>query len=237
MLIFNKNYEIVAVSMKILTILDIKDINEFLKIYNKISDIFIYEDEKDHDKKDILLEDIINCAEHNFTDIFLKMPNNEFIKLNIDIYPIFFKNDVSNFYQIIITKIFNKFSELCNNSLLEKDIQFKNPTLYEISKTSYLKAKEEINPRFFLPLLSKFIKAANNSYEELCESKLLGDEENVKKITKNLASLAIELNFDEFINILVRIELSENDKMINLKFSEYEIFINRLNELAKKEFK
>lgn len=248
MVLYNQNYEMIAISRDTLSMFGFSDPTLFFKTHSDISEFFakhicVY------DKNRHFIDFICNNPKYNIQNMVFKLQNGDILNAYMDIEIVYPKDKTEYFYRVSITKTMLYEKNPTNPQNLNSDsiFNFTNSNTQNINEKP--KQEHKVDSAWlwdtfsfvnlpkdkFAKLLYEFIKKAEYSYEKLYEAKLFNQIDVVNKAVKDLANCAYELKFSDFLKILINIQISCNDEDINEYFNKYKDFVKKLNEIAKKE--
>lgn len=250
MILYDQNYKILAISRNSLELLGYSDSDLFFQKHSDISDMFLYQiysyDEQKH-----FIDYIIKHPEYNLQSIKLKLDDGNIISIHIDIDIMFFKNDnfcyqvklnknagdkdykipikpelrIPKLFEDVIAKKPAQTIDASNDIRLTKEWLFRIPNFIGMTRNT------------FLVRVSEFIKICKEKYEELSEAALLDDINHIKEISAEIRDRACELKFDPFLAILIKLQTISDPKEVAIFLNLYMDFINKIENILKKELK
>lgn len=216
MIIYNQNYEMIGISSEGLSLFGFLTPEDFFRSCNDISDYFL-ETSPLYNAKNHYIDLIISQSQSNIQDMQIRLNNGEIMSVKIAIEVVNLKDANEHYYSVKLLFDGNRLAY----------VNDKNRWLWDILYISRLDANE------FKRRILEFTQFARQNYERLYEAKLLLIDAN--DTIKELAQLATKLKLTEFCEILINIQATSDEELLNDEFYKYTKFINNIENIIQSE--
>lgn len=216
MILYNQNYEMIGISSEGLSLFGFLTPEDFFRSCNDVSDYFL-ETSPLYNAKNHYIDLIISKSQSNIQDMQIKLDNGDIISVKIAVEVVNLKDVNEHYYSVKLLFDENRLSYVKN----------KNRWLWDILYLSRLDSVE------FKRRILEFSQIAKEKYESLYEAKLLLIDAN--DTIRELALLATNLKLTEFCQILINIQSTNDEKLLNDEFYKYMQFIDNIENIIKSE--
>lgn len=216
MILYNQNYEMIGISSEGLSLFGFLTPEDFFRSCNDISDYFL-ETSPLYNAKNHYIDLIISQSQSNIQDMQIKLDNGDIISAKIAVEVVNLKNRNEHYYSVKLLYDGNRLSFFNDQTRW----------LWDILYISRLDATE------FKHRVLEFTKIAKEKYESLYEAKLLLIDAN--QDIKDLAKMATDLKLTEFCQILINIQSTNDENLLNEEFLKYIQLINNIENIIKSE--
>lgn len=216
MILYNQNYEMIGISSEGLSLFGFLTPEDFFRSCNDVSEYFL-ETSPLYNTKKHYIDLIISESKSNIQDMQIKLDNGDIMSAKIAVEVVNLKDLNEHYYSVKLLFDGHKLS-YCSDQ---------TRWLWDILYISRLDANE------FKSRVLEFTKIAKERYEALYEAKLLLID--ASDIIKELAAMATNLKLTEFCQILINIQSTNDEKILNDEFYQYMQFIENIENIIKSE--
>ncbi|MCR8679201.1 MULTISPECIES: hypothetical protein [Campylobacter] len=216
MILYNQNYEMIGISSEGLSLFGFLTPEDFFRSCNDVSDYFL-ETSPLYNTKKHYIDLIISESQSNIQDMQIKLDNGDIMSAKIAVEVVNLKDLNEHYYSVKLLFDGNRLSYFSDQTRW----------LWDILYISRLDANE------FKTRVLEFTKIAKERYEALYEAKLLLID--ASDIIKELAAMATNLKLTEFCQILINIQSTNDEKILNDEFYQYMQFIENIENIIKSE--
>ncbi|ARR00143.1 hypothetical protein [Campylobacter porcelli] len=216
MILYNQNYEMIGISSEGLSLFGFLTPEDFFRSCNDVSDYFL-ETSPLYNTKKHYIDLIISESQSNIQDMQIKLDNGDIMSAKIAVEVVNLKDLNEHYYSVKLLFDGNRLSYFSDQTRW----------LWDILYISRLDANE------FKTRVLEFTKIAKERYEALYEAKLLLID--ASDIIKELAAMATNLKLTEFCQILINIQSTNDEKLLNDEFYQYMQFIENIENIIKSE--
>ena len=190
--------------------------DDFFRTCNDVSEYFL-ETSPLYNAKKHYIDLIISESQSNIQDMQIKLDNGDIISVKIAVEVVNLKGRNEHYYSVKLLYDSNRLSFFNDQTRW----------LWDIMHISRLDANE------FKNRVLEFTKIAKEKYESLYEAKLLLIDAN--QDIKDLAKMATDLKLTEFCQILINIQSTNDENLLNDEFLKYMQLINNIENIIKSE--
>lgn len=216
MILYNQNYEMIGISSEGLSLFGFLTPEDFFRSCNDVSDYFL-ETSPLYNAKNHYIDLIISKSQSNIQDMQIKLDNGEIMSVKIAVEVVNLKDVNEHYYSVKLLFDGNRLAY----------VNDKNRWLWDILYISRLDATE------FKRRMLEFTQFARQNYEKLYEAKLLLIDAN--DTIRELAQLATKLKLTEFCEILINIQATSDEQLLNDEFYKYTKFIINIENIIQSE--
>ncbi|WP_096016032.1 hypothetical protein [Campylobacter lanienae] len=216
MILYNQHYEMIGISSEGLSLFGFLTPEDFFRSCNDVSEYFL-ETSPLYNAKKHYIDLIISESQSNIQDMQIKLDNGDIISAKIAVEVVNLKNKNEHYYSVKLLYDGNRLSFFNDQTRW----------LWDILYISRLDATE------FKHRVLEFTKIAKEKYESLYEAKLLLIDAN--QDIKDLAKMATDLKLTEFCQILINIQSTNDENLLNEEFLKYIQLINNIENIIKSE--
>ncbi|MGM9996403.1 hypothetical protein [Campylobacter lanienae] len=216
MILYNQHYEMIGISSEGLSLFGFLTPEDFFRSCNDVSEYFL-ETSPLYNAKKHYIDLIISESQSNIQDMQIKLDNGDIISAKIAVEVVNLKNRNEHYYSVKLLYDGNRLSFFSDQTRW----------LWDILYISRLDATE------FKHRVLEFTKIAKEKYESLYEAKLLLIDAN--QDIKDLAKMATDLKLTEFCQILINIQSTNDENLLNEEFLKYIQLINNIENIIKSE--
>lgn len=216
MILYNQHYEMIGISSEGLSLFGFLTPEDFFRSCNDVSEYFL-ETSPLYNAKKHYIDLIISESQSNIQDMQIKLDNGDIISAKIAVEVVNLKNRNEHYYSVKLLYDGNRLSFFNDQTRW----------LWDILYISRLNATE------FKHRVLEFTKIAKEKYESLYEAKLLLIDAN--QDIKDLAKMATDLKLTEFCQILINIQSTNDENLLNEEFLKYIQLINNIENIIKSE--
>ncbi|MCI7363768.1 hypothetical protein [Campylobacter lanienae] len=216
MILYNQHYEMIGISSEGLSLFGFLTPEDFFRSCNDVSEYFL-ETSPLYNAKKHYIDLIISESQSNIQDMQIKLDNGDIISAKIAVEVVNLKNRNEHYYSVKLLYDGNRLSFFNDQTRW----------LWDILYISRLDATE------FKHRVLEFTKIAKEKYESLYEAKLLLIDAN--QDIKDLAKMATDLKLTEFCQILINIQSTNDENLLNEEFLKYIQLINNIENIIKSE--
>ena len=216
MILYNQHYEMIGISSEGLSLFGFLTPEDFFRSCNDVSEYFL-ETSPLYNAKKHYIDLIISESQSNIQDMQIKLDNGDIISVKIAVEVVNLKGRNEHYYSVKLLYDSNRLSFFNDQTRW----------LWDIMHISRLDANE------FKNRVLEFTKIAKEKYESLYEAKLLLIDAN--QDIKDLAKIATDLKLTEFCQILINIQSTNDENLLNDEFLKYMQLINNIENIIKSE--
>ena len=216
MILYNQHYEMIGISSEGLSLFGFLTPEDFFRSCNDVSEYFL-ENSPLYNAKKHYIDLIISESQSNIQDMQIKLDNGDIISVKIAVEVVNLKGKNEHYYSVKLLYDSNRLSFFNDQTRW----------LWDIMHISRLDANE------FKNRVLEFTKIAKKKYESLYEAKLLLIDAN--QDIKDLAKMATDLKLTEFCQILINIQSTNDENLLNDEFLKYMQLINNIENIIKSE--
>lgn len=216
MILYNQHYEMIGISSEGLSLFGFLTPEDFFRSCNDVSEYFL-ETSPLYNAKKHYIDLIISESQSNIQDMQIKLDNGDIISVKIAVEVVNLKGKNEHYYSVKLLYDSNRLSFFNDQTRW----------LWDIMHISRLDANE------FKNRVLEFTKIAKEKYESLYEAKLLLIDAN--QDIKDLAKMATDLKLTEFCQILINIQSTNDENLLNDEFLKYMQLINNIENIIKSE--
>ena len=216
MILYNQHYEMIGISSEGLSLYGFLTPEDFFRSCNDVSEYFL-ETSPLYNAKKHYIDLIISESQSNIQDMQIKLDNGDIISVKIAVEVVNLKGKNEHYYSVKLLYDSNRLSFFNDQTRW----------LWDIMHISRLDANE------FKNRVLEFTKIAKEKYESLYEAKLLLIDAN--QDIKDLAKMATDLKLTEFCQILINIQSTNDENLLNDEFLKYMQLINNIENIIKSE--
>ena len=216
MILYNQHYEMIGISSEGLSLFGFLTPEDFFRNCNDVSEYFL-ETSPLYNAKKHYIALIISESQPNIQDMQIKLDNGDIISVKIAVEVVNLKGRNEHYYSVKLLYDSNRLSFFNDQTRW----------LWDIMHISRLDANE------FKNRVLEFTKIAKEKYESLYEAKLLLIDAN--QDIKDLAKMATDLKLTEFCQILINIQSTNDENLLNDEFLKYMQLINNIENIIKSE--
>ena len=216
MILYNQHYEMIGISSEGLSLFGFLNPEDFFRSCNDVSEYFL-ETSPLYNAKKHYIDLIISESQSNIQDMQIKLDNGDIISVKIAVEVVNLKGRNEHYYSVKLLYDSNRLSFFNDQTRW----------LWDIMHISRLDANE------FKNRVLEFTKIAKEKYESLYEAKLLLIDAN--QDIKDLAKMASDLKLTEFCQILINIQSTNDENLLNDEFLKYMQLINNIENIIKSE--
>lgn len=216
MILYNQHYEMIGISSEGLSLFGFLTPEDFFRSCNDVSEYFL-ENSPLYNAKKHYIDLIISESQSNIQDMQIKLDNGDIISVKIAVEVVNLKGRNEHYYSVKLLYDSNRLSFFNDQTRW----------LWDIMHISRLDANE------FKNRVLEFTKIAKEKYESLYEAKLLLIDAN--QDIKDLAKMATDLKLTEFCQILINIQSTNDENLLNDEFLKYMQLINNIENIIKSE--
>ena len=216
MILYNQHYEMIGISSEGLSLFGFLTPEDFFSSCNDVSEYFL-ETSPLYNAKKHYIDLIISESQSNIQDMQIKLDNGDIISVKIAVEVVNLKGRNEHYYSVKLLYDSNRLSFFNDQTRW----------LWDIMHISRLDANE------FKNRVLEFTKIAKKKYESLYEAKLLLIDAN--QDIKDLAKMATDLKLTEFCQILINIQSTNDENLLNDEFLKYMQLINNIENIIKSE--
>ena len=216
MILYNQHYEMIGISSEGLSLFGFLTPEDFFRSCNDVSEYFL-ETSPLYNAKKHYIDLIISESQSNIQDMQIKLDNSDIISVKIAVEVVNLKGRNEHYYSVKLLYDSNRLSFFNDQTRW----------LWDIMHISRLDANE------FKNRVLEFTKIAKEKYESLYEAKLLLIDAN--QDIKDLAKMATDLKLTEFCQILINIQSTNDENLLNDEFLKYMQLINNIENIIKSE--
>ena len=216
MILYNQHYEMIGISSEGLSLFGFLTPEDFFRSCNDVSEYFL-ETSPLYNAKKHYIDLIISESQSNIQDMQIKLDNGDIISVKIAVEVVNLKGKNEHYYSVKLLYDSNRLSFFNDQTRW----------LWDIMHISRLDANE------FKNRVLEFTKIAKKKYESLYEAKLLLIDAN--QDIKDLAKMATDLKLTEFCQILINIQSTNDENLLNDEFLKYMELINNIENIIKSE--
>lgn len=216
MILYNQHYEMIGISSEGLSLFGFLTPEDFFRSCNDVSEYFL-ETSPLYNAKKHYIDLIISESQSNIQDMQIKLDNGDIISVKIAVEVVNLKGKNEHYYSVKLLYDSNRLSFFNDQTRW----------LWDIMHISRLDANE------FKNRVLEFTKIAKKKYESLYEAKLLLIDAN--QDIKDLAKMATDLKLTEFCQILINIQSTNDENLLNDEFLKYMQLINNIENIIKSE--
>ena len=216
MILYNQHYEMIGISSEGLSLFGFLTPEDFFRSCNDVSEYFL-ETSPLYNAKKHYIDLIISESQSNIQDMQIKLDNGDIISVKIAVEVVNLKGRNEHYYSVRLLYDSNRLSFFNDQTRW----------LWDIMHISRLDANE------FKNRVLEFTKIAKEKYESLYEAKLLLIDAN--QDIKDLAKMATDLKLTEFCQILINIQSTNDENLLNDEFLKYMQLINNIENIIKSE--
>ena len=216
MILYNQHYEMIGISSEGLSLFGFLTPEDFFRSCNDVSEYFL-ETSPLYNAKKHYIDLIISESQSNIQDMQIKLDNGDIISAKIAVEVVNLKNRNEHYYSVKLLYDGNRLSFFNDQTRW----------LWDLLYISRLDATE------FKHRVLEFTKIAKEKYESLYEAKLLLIDAN--QDIKDLAKMATDLKLTEFCQILINIQSTNDENLLNEEFLKYIQLINNIENIIKSE--
>ena len=216
MILYNQHYEMIGISSEGLSLFGFLTPEDFFRSCNDVSEYFL-ETSPLYNAKKHYIDLIISESQSNIQDMQIKLDNGDIISVKIAVEVVNLKGKNEHYYSVRLLYDSNRLSFFNDQTRW----------LWDIMHISRLDANE------FKNRVLEFTKIAKKKYESLYEAKLLLIDAN--QDIKDLAKMATDLKLTEFCQILINIQSTNDENLLNDEFLKYMQLINNIENIIKSE--
>ena len=216
MILYNQHYEMIGISSEGLSLFGFLTPEDFFRSCNDVSEYFL-ETSPLYNAKKHYIDLIISESQSNIQDMQIKLDNGDIISVKIAVEVVNLKGRNEHYYSVKLLYDSNRLSFFNDQTRW----------LWDIMHISRLDANE------FKNRVLEFTKIAKKKYESLYEAKLLLIDAN--QDIKDLAKMATDLKLTEFCQILINIQSTNDENLLNDEFLKYMELINNIENIIKSE--
>ncbi|MDY3133384.1 MAG: hypothetical protein SOW11_05235 [Campylobacter lanienae] len=216
MILYNQHYEMIGISSEGLSLFGFLTPEDFFRSCNDVSEYFL-ETSPLYNAKKHYIDLIISESQSNIQDMQIKLDNGDIISAKIAVEVVNLKGRNEHYYSVKLLYDGNRLSFFNDQTRW----------LWDIMHISHLDANE------FKNRVLEFTKIAKEKYESLYEAKLLLIDAN--QDIKDLAKMATDLKLTEFCQILINIQSTNDENLLNDEFLKYMQLINNIENIIKSE--
>ena len=216
MILYNQHYEMIGISSEGLSLYGFLTPEDFFRSCNDVSEYFL-ETSPLYNAKKHYIDLIISESQSNIQDMQIKLDNGDIISVKIAVEVVNLKGRNEHYYSVKLLYDSNRLSFFNDQTRW----------LWDIMHISRLDANE------FKNRVLEFTKIAKEKYESLYEAKLLLIDAN--QDIKDLAKMATDLKLTEFCQILINIQSTNDENLLNDEFLKYMQLINNIENIIKSE--
>ena len=216
MILYNQHYEMIGISSEGLSLFGFLNPEDFFRSCNDVSEYFL-ETSPLYNAKKHYIDLIISESQSNIQDMQIKLDNGDIISVKIAVEVVNLKGRNEHYYSVKLLYDSNRLSFFNDQTRW----------LWDIMHISRLDANE------FKNRVLEFTKIAKKKYESLYEAKLLLIDAN--QDIKDLAKMATDLKLTEFCQILINIQSTNDENLLNDEFLKYMQLINNIENIIKSE--
>ena len=216
MILYNQHYEMIGISSEGLSLFGFLTPEDFFRSCNDVSEYFL-ETSPLYNAKKHYIDLIISESQSNIQDMQIKLDNGDIISVKIAVEVVNLKGRNEHYYSVKLLYDSNRLSFFNDQTRW----------LWDIMHISHLDATE------FKNRVLEFTKIAKEKYESLYEAKLLLIDAN--QDIKDLAKMATDLKLTEFCQILINIQSTNDENLLNDEFLKYMQLINNIENIIKSE--
>lgn len=216
MILYNQHYEMIGISSEGLSLFGFLNPEDFFRSCNDVSEYFL-ETSPLYNAKKHYIDLIISESQSNIQDMQIKLDNGDIISVKIAVEVVNLKGRNEHYYSVKLLYDSNRLSFFNDQTRW----------LWDIMHISRLDANE------FKNRVLEFTKIAKEKYESLYEAKLLLIDAN--QDIKDLAKMATDLKLTEFCQILINIQSTNDENLLNDEFLKYMQLINNIENIIKSE--
>ena len=216
MILYNQHYEMIGISSEGLSLFGFLTPEDFFRSCNDVSEYFL-ETSPLYNAKKHYIDLIISESQSNIQDMQIKLDNGDIISVKIAVEVVNLKGRNEHYYSVKLLYDSNRLSFFNDQTRW----------LWDIMHISRLDANE------FKNRVLEFTKIAKEKYESLYEAKLLLIDAN--QDIKDLAKMATDLKLTEFCQILINIQSTNDENLLNDEFLKYMELINNIENIIKSE--
>ena len=216
MILYNQHYEMIGISSEGLSLFGFLTPEDFFRSCNDVSEYFL-ETSPLYNAKKHYVDLIISESQSNIQDMQIKLDNGDIISVKIAVEVVNLKGKNEHYYSVKLLYDSNRLSFFNDQTRW----------LWDIMHISRLDANE------FKNRVLEFTKIAKKKYESLYEAKLLLIDAN--QDIKDLAKMATDLKLTEFCQILINIQSTNDENLLNDEFLKYMQLINNIENIIKSE--
>ena len=216
MILYNQHYEMIGISSEGLSLFGFLTPEDFFRSCNDVSEYFL-ETSPLYKAKKHYIDLIISESQSNIQDMQIKLDNGDIISVKIAVEVVNLKGKNEHYYSVKLLYDSNRLSFFNDQTRW----------LWDIMHISRLDANE------FKNRVLEFTKIAKEKYESLYEAKLLLIDAN--QDIKDLAKMATDLKLTEFCQILINIQSTNDENLLNDEFLKYMQLINNIENIIKSE--
>ena len=214
MILYNQHYEMIGISSEGLSLFGFLTPEDFFRSCNDVSEYFL-ETSPLYNAKKHYIDLIISESQSNIQDMQIKLDNGDIISVKIAVEVVNLKGRNEHYYSVKLLYDSNRLSFFNDQTRW----------LWDIMHISRLDANE------FKNRVLEFTKIAKEKYESLYEAKLLLIDAN--QDIKDLAKMATDLKLTEFCQILINIQSTNDENLLNDEFLKYMQLINNIENIIK----
>ena len=216
MILYNQHYEMIGISSEGLSLFGFLTPEDFFRSCNDVSEYFL-ETSPLYNAKKHYIDLIISESQSNIQDMQIKLDNGDIISVKIAVEVVNLKGRNEHYYSVKLLYDSNRLSFFNDQTRW----------LWDIMHISRLDTNE------FKNRVLEFTKIAKEKYESLYEAKLLLIDAN--QDIKDLAKMATDLKLTEFCQILINIQSTNDENLLNDEFLKYMQLINNIENIIKSE--
>ena len=216
MILYNQHYEMIGISSEGLSLFGFLTPEDFFRSCNDVSEYYL-ETSPLYNAKKHYIDLIISESQSNIQDMQIKLDNGDIISVKIAVEVVNLKGKNEHYYSVKLLYDSNRLSFFNDQTRW----------LWDIMHISRLDANE------FKNRVLEFTKIAKEKYESLYEAKLLLIDAN--QDIKDLAKMATDLKLTEFCQILINIQSTNDENLLNDEFLKYMQLINNIENIIKSE--
>ena len=216
MILYNQHYEMIGISSEGLSLFGFLNPEDFFRSCNDVSEYFL-ETSPLYNAKKHYIDLIISESQSNIQDMQIKLDNGDIISVKIAVEVVNLKGRNEHYYSVKLLYDSNRLSFFNDQTRW----------LWDIMHISRLDANE------FKNRVLEFTKIAKEKYESLYEAKLLLIDAN--QDIKDLDKMATDLKLTEFCQILINIQSTNDENLLNDEFLKYMQLINNIENIIKSE--
>ena len=216
MILYNQHYEMIGISSEGLSLFGFLTPEDFFRSCNDVSEYFL-ETSPLYNAKKHYIDLSISESQSNIQDMQIKLDNGDIISVKIAVEVVNLKGKNEHYYSVKLLYDSNRLSFFNDQTRW----------LWDIMHISRLDANE------FKNRVLEFTKIAKKKYESLYEAKLLLIDAN--QDIKDLAKMATDLKLTEFCQILINIQSTNDENLLNDEFLKYMQLINNIENIIKSE--
>ena len=216
MILYNQHYEMIGISSEGLSLFGFLTPEDFFRSCNDVSEYFL-ETSPLYNAKKHYIDLIISESQSNIQDMQIKLDNGDIISVKIAVEVVNLKGRNEHYYSVKLLYDSNRLSFFNDQTRW----------LWDIMHISRLDANE------FKNRVLEFTKIAKEKYESLYEAKLLLIDAN--QDIKDLVKMATDLKLTEFCQILINIQSTNDENLLNDEFLKYMQLINNIENIIKSE--